>query len=199
MREEALAQEFGLSRHTVRRALQRLAAERLVTSEPYRGVRVTELDDQHLRAMQQLRCALESEAVRLLRLRHGEGSWPPHVTGPLLDAIDDIERCSEATGDSFAAERAHSRFHRALVAEADSPRITEAYESLDTELLMFLRQLRRIYSPGALAHEHRAYLEDLRSRGEVAVRQHLEHSTRLLITGRAEDDRPTAAESDPNP
>jgi DNA-binding GntR family transcriptional regulator len=194
MREEALSQEFGLSRHTVRRALQRLSAERLLISEPYRGVRVTALDDQQVRAMQQLRCALESEAVRLLRARHGTDSWPAYVTTPMLGAIEDIERGTDETTDSFVIEQAHSRFHRAVVAAADSPRITEAYDSLDTELLMFLRHLRPVYSPAALAHEHLAFLQDLQSHGEIAVREHLEHSTRLLSTSRDGDGWSSAAE-----
>ena len=64
LREERLAAEHAASRHTVRAALQALAAERLVTIAPYRGARVANLDDDAVEALQELRGALEAEAVR---------------------------------------------------------------------------------------------------------------------------------------
>ncbi|RWR15919.1 GntR family transcriptional regulator, partial [Microbacterium enclense] len=39
LREEELSATYGVSRHTARTALATLTAERLVTAEPYRGVR----------------------------------------------------------------------------------------------------------------------------------------------------------------
>ena len=65
LREESLASRLGVSRHTIRAAFQRLVTERLAVAEPYRGVRVTSFDDAQLTALQQLRAALEVEAVRI--------------------------------------------------------------------------------------------------------------------------------------
>lgn len=177
LREEALAEEYDLSRHTVRRALERLVAARLLVSEAYRGVRVTSFTDADVIALQQLRTALESEAVRLLRAAHGD-SWPDQLVAPLAAAADGM-----ATDPS--PERAHSAFHRALVAAAGSPRITEAYERLDTEMLLFLNQLRSQYDGAQLCAEHRDYLADVQRLGEEAVRQHLAHSTAMLLDSRA--------------
>ncbi|MGL1493864.1 hypothetical protein ACSTIK_00005, partial [Vibrio parahaemolyticus] len=64
-------------------ALATLTAERLVTAEPYRGVRVSVLDDAALVALQQLRCALETEALRIVR---GRGIHPTEVDAA-LDAL----------------------------------------------------------------------------------------------------------------
>ena len=75
LREEAAAEQFGISRHTVRAAFQRLVAERLAVAEAYRGVRVASFDRAHVIALQQLRAALEVEAVRIAGERHGE-AWP---------------------------------------------------------------------------------------------------------------------------
>ncbi|MEF2977150.1 GntR family transcriptional regulator [Subtercola sp. YIM 133946] len=69
LREEAISAQSGLGRHTVRAALRQLAAERLVSIQPYSGARVTLLDDNDIRALMQLRSALEGEAVRLLNRR----------------------------------------------------------------------------------------------------------------------------------
>ena len=176
MREEALAEEHGLSRHTVRRALERLVAERLLVSEPFRGVRVTSFSDDDVIALQQLRTALESEAVRLIRLDHGT-QWPEAVTATLSSL-------AEAMGTAEHVEEAHAAFHRGLVASAGSARITEAYARLDAEMLLFLRQLRFHYDAPTLCREHGAYLAAVQHVGERAVREHLEHSTEMLLSAR---------------
>ena len=172
-----MAEEFELSRHTVRRALERLAAERLLVSEAYRGVRVTSFSDADVIALQQLRTALESEAVRLIRASHGD-SWPTDLLAPLVSAVDRLS--TDPT-----PEQAHSVFHRALVASAGSPRITEAYERLDAEMLLFLRQLRSEYDGALLCREHHDYLAEVQRVGEDAVRQHLAHATTVLLESRA--------------
>lgn len=177
MREEALSAEHSLSRHTVRRALERLVAERLLISEPYRGVRVTSFSDTDVIAMQQLRSALESEAVRLIRAAHGD-TWPSALLTPLTAA-------AECLATAEPVEGAHAEFHRLLVASAGSRRITEAYDALDAEMLLFMRQLRFRYDARALCTEHRAYLSDVQRTGEQAVRAHLEHSTAVLLANRS--------------
>jgi DNA-binding GntR family transcriptional regulator len=177
LREETIAAEQGMSRHTVRRALERLVAERLLVSEPFRGVRVTSFSDDDVTALQQLRGALEAEAVRLLRAAHGE-AWPADVLDPLRAAVHRLEH-------GGAVEDSHAAFHRLLVSSAGSDRITEAYERLDVEMLLFLRQLRFHYDPHTLCVEHDAYLDDVQRRGEPAVREHLDHATTVLLRARA--------------
>ncbi len=176
LREEALAEEYDLSRHTVRRALERLVAQRLLVSEAYRGVRVTSFSDADVIALQQLRTALESEAVRLIRAEHGD-SWPDELLAPLVAAAETLRT-------DPSPEQAHSAFHRALVASAGSSRITEAYERLDTEILLFLRQLRSQYDGALLCAEHRDYLAGVQRTGEEAVREHLAHATTMLLQSR---------------
>ena len=75
----------------------------------------------------------------------------------------------------------HADFHRALVATSASPRIMEAHAALGSELLLFLLHVRPHYTLDSLIEEHRALLDELPTRGPSAVREHLEHSTRLLI------------------
>lgn len=176
LREEELSATYGVSRHTARTALATLTAERLVTAEPYRGVRVSLLDDAALVALQQLRCALETEALRIVRDR---GIRPPDV-----DAALDALAAAEASGDWPATLDAHARVHRALVDAADSPRIAEEYRRLDSEMHLLLTHVRPAYSTGALTTEHRAYVEAALADPEHAVREHLEHSTRMIFDGR---------------
>lgn len=60
----ALARQFGVSRIPVREALQRLEAERLLVSRPYRGHRVPPLDLEELEELIEIRILLEVLALR---------------------------------------------------------------------------------------------------------------------------------------
>lgn len=177
LREEDLSAAHGVSRHTARTALATLTAERLTTAEPYRGVRVSLLDDDALIALQQLRCALETEALRIVRDR---GIRPSAVGA----ALDDLA-AAEAAGDWPATLDAHARVHLALVDASGSSRIAEEYRRLDGEMRLLLTHVRPAYAPGALTEEHRVYVEEALRDPERVVRAHLEHSTRAIIDGRA--------------
>lgn len=184
LREESAAAEHGVSRHTVRAAFQRLVAERLAVAEPYRGVRVTSFDRDEIIALQQLRAALEVEAVRIAGERFG-GAWPDAALAPAYAALDRMAELADADGDAEAhwleVERLHAEFHRALVAASESPRIIEAHDALGSELLLFVLHIRPHYSLDGLVVEHRALLAELPHRGPDAVREHLAHSTSLLV------------------
>ncbi len=184
LREEAASERYGVSRHTVRAAFQRLVAERLAVAAPYRGVRVASFDRATITALQQLRAALEVEAVRIARERYGS-AWPDAVTAPARAALERMAALGEepAEVDWLEAERIHADFHGALVAASGSPRIIEAHAALGSELLLFLLHVRPHYTLDTLVAEHRALLDDVQTRGPDAIREHLEHSTRLLFGG----------------
>ncbi len=179
LREEAAAAEYGVSRHTVRSAFQRLVAERLAVGESYRGVRVARFDRAQVIALQQLRAALEVEAVRIVGQRFGE-AWPDETLAPARAALARLEALATPV-DWLEVERIHADFHHALVAASASPRIIETHAALGSELLLFLLHVRPHYTLESLIAEHRALLEDLPTRGGDAVREHLEHSTKLLL------------------
>jgi len=176
LREEAAAARYGVSRHTVRAAFQRLVAERLVVAMPYRGVRVASFDRDTIIALQQLRAALEVEAVRIAGERYGR-EWPDAVLEPVRHAIERLA----ASADWLEAERVHADYHRALVAASGSPRIIEAHAALGSELLLFLLHVQPHYTLESLVVEHRELLDAVQAEGPEAVRRHLEHSTRLLV------------------
>lgn len=177
LREQALADAHGVARHTVRTALATLAAERLVTTEEYRGARVARLTDPEVRSLQDLRAALESEAVRLITARHGT-PWPDDVLAPVRRALDDL---ATADPDDWpAVEHAHAAVHLALVAVAGSPRLTDAYAALGAEVALLLLHARHGYDVPALVAEHAAYVDDVQRRGPAAVRAHLTHLADLL-------------------
>ncbi|GAA1780619.1 GntR family transcriptional regulator [Agromyces lapidis] len=203
LREEAAAERFGVSRHTVRSAFQRLVAERLAVAEAYRGVRVVSFDPDEIVALQQLRAALEGEAVRIAGERHGT-TWPDAALAPAVAVLERLEEIAEAapgarppavdagagtssgtdTGDGIdwlEVERLHADFHRAVVAASSSPRIVEAHDALGSELLLFLLHVRPHYTLEGLIAEHRELLGAVQLRGAEAMREHLAHSTELLL------------------
>ncbi|MCX6470302.1 MAG: GntR family transcriptional regulator [Corynebacteriales bacterium] len=176
LREEQLSVDHGASRHTIRTALAALTAERLLTAEPYRGVRVAELDEASLIALQQLRCALETEALRRVSER---GTYPTAVDA----ALTELEH-AESQCDWNATLDAHSRVHLALVDAADSPRISEEYRRLDNEVRLLLTHVRPAYSIGQLTSEHRTYVADALAHPERAVRDHLDNSSHAILRHR---------------
>ena len=64
LRQEALAQELGVSQMPVREALKRLVAEGLAVRIPYKGVRVVQFSPEDIVDMVTVRMVLESLAVR---------------------------------------------------------------------------------------------------------------------------------------
>ncbi|MFF2388744.1 GntR family transcriptional regulator [Agromyces sp. NPDC058104] len=201
LREEAAAERFGVSRHTVRAAFQRLVAERLAVAEAYRGVRVVSFDPDEIVALQQLRAALEGEAVRIAGERFG-AAWPEEVLAPAVAVLDRLGRIAAAAPgarptavtepavsgseaddgiDWLEVERLHADLHRAIVAASSSPRIIEAHDALGSELLLFLLHVRPHYTLEGLIAEHRELLEAVQQRGAEAMREHLAHSTELLL------------------
>jgi len=177
LREEALVEQYRVNRHTVRAALQQLASQRLVTFVPYRGARVREFDDHDITALMEYRTALEGEAVALLRARQGTG-----IPDAVLAANAHLRAvCEKSPDDHRSIEIAHAALHHALVAAAGSARITEAHAGLESELLLFLNQLRPLLPADEMADQHDRFLADVHSRGEQAVREHLAFSAGQLI------------------
>jgi len=171
LREEALSTAYDVSRHTLRAALRALAGEGLVQIVPNRGASVTQLAAADLVPLFELRAALEVEACRLT-LERNDGTLPATVH----DRLDALVRACRSKGSEWSEiAEAHARFHEALVAGAQSPRIEDAYTRLATELNLFLAQLRPVWSRRRMIEHHRALVLDLETTGDVnALRRHLE-------------------------
>lgn len=178
LREEDLSEHYEVSRHTVRAALAMLAAERIVETIPYRGSRVVDLDDAQVRAMQDLRCALEAAAIRLLHARYGS-RWPAQVLGPVTAALDALEH-AEAAKDFRRITTAHVDLHTTLVAASESARIVESYSGIGSEMLLLTSRVGPHYPAGSLTEQHRQYLVEVQSGDASVVWEHLNRSTELM-------------------
>ena len=176
LREQHLAAQSGLARHTVRAALRALAAEGLVRIEANRGARVTALSAADVRGLGELRIALEVEAARMALSRHG-GTLPDEVHAAQARFA---RACEPGTGFAPVAA-AHEALHHAIVVASGSARITAAHRAIGGELMLFLVQLRPAWDVAALAAEHAELLTALEDEGPQALREHIERSTAALL------------------
>jgi DNA-binding GntR family transcriptional regulator len=113
LRQDALADELGVSRIPVREALRQLEAEGLVTFSPHRGAVVSSLSLEEIAELFELRAEIECDLVRRAI---------PQMTKEQLDRATEVLDDFEAALRSNEAERwgpLNWHFHAALYAPAN--------------------------------------------------------------------------------
>ncbi|RRO19871.1 GntR family transcriptional regulator [Saccharopolyspora rhizosphaerae] len=162
LRQEALAEQLGVSRVPVREALKSLEAEGVVRHRPNVGYTVTRLSADELQQSYLMRAALESTVLRRV----------PQLTDAQLFELHElnerIETASEAADVSRMTELSHD-FHFAvfrtsgldlIVDEIERIwRMTEPYRAVH----LYDQAVRR-----KLVREHRMLIDALRN-GELAA------------------------------
>ncbi len=121
LRQEALADELGVSRTPLREALRRLAAEGLVDFHPNRGAHVADISPEDVRAAYEARLILEPGAARLAATRR-----EPVQLAALRAALHAQQEAADQLA-SYAASRA---FHLALVRGSGNDYLIRLAETL---------------------------------------------------------------------
>ena len=178
--ELALAADLHVSRATVREALGQLAREGLVVSEPYRGLRVADLDVDALRDLARTRVALDDLAAR---------SILADPTGGRLAAVHRAWDAFETTAfDADAAVRhdGHLAFHRAVWSAAENVVLDQLWPVIQAHMTLALAQDQAVRHDPERSHRlHRALVDALDSgdEGRVATtfREHTLTSADELI------------------
>jgi DNA-binding GntR family transcriptional regulator len=179
LREEALSGEYDVARHSLRSALRTLQGEGIVEIEANRGARVKSLSTADVRSLSELRIALELEAARMVLAR--DAVLPPSVH----EALDRLVRACRRSRSSWGSVAGlHEELHHAIVAAADSPRLTEAHGRAGAELRLFVLQLPDTWTFERIAADHEKLLADLEAHGPEALRPHIEESTAALLDTR---------------
>ncbi|NGY66476.1 GntR family transcriptional regulator [Lentzea sp. NEAU-D13] len=116
--EVEVAQKLGISRGPLREAIRHLASEGLLTLVPHRGAFVPDADADEVKALFELRTALECAAAELAASRRTD-----------MDLVRLHEVCAASrrdykTGQPFPY-RLDLAFHQTLIEAARSPRIAE--------------------------------------------------------------------------
>lgn len=167
LRQEELADTFGVSRMPVREALRQLEARALAEFHPHRGAVVAEISATDAADIGAIRMALEPMALRLSL---------PGLTGDDLAQADDLIAEMDGETDPGRMGELNRRFHMTLYGRAGHPRLLALVEQ---HLLAADRYLR--FQFAALGYhprsqdEHRALLAACRTRDETTAVQ--------LVTG----------------
>ena len=164
--EEHLTQRFGTSRAPLREALRQLAQEGLIEHLPRRGVRVAELSAADSDELFALRNVLERYAVETAFAQPGA------ATLTSVTAAWQLMAEAARTGDAFAENNAHQRFHVAVVALAGQRHLLMAFEPVILKLQLLMASNLRLETEQRDAAEgvvrHRRLLDDLAT-GDLAT------------------------------
>lgn len=177
MDEQALAQEYGISRTPLREALKVLASEGLVILKPRRGCYVTELSEQDLDEIFSVIALLEGRcaAVATQRAKTADLS--------ALAAIHEQLEEHARNGDADRFFDANHDFHARLQALADNRWLSQLID--ETRKMLKLTRRDSLRLEGRLKQslaEHRAILKAVQARdANKAGRLMHEH----LLSGRA--------------
>lgn len=168
LRQDALADELGVSRIPVREALRQLEAEGLVTFSPHRGAVVASLSLDEIDELFELRAEIECDLVRRAI---------PIATKEHLDrAIDVLDEFLDAlrAGESARWGPLNWHFHAALYAPANRNFTMGVLQKLHQHSDRYFRMQVLLARGGAKAdEEHRAI-------AEAACRRDVETVTRLM-------------------
>lgn len=197
--EAEIARSLGISRVPVREALRLLESQGVVTSTPYRGIRLMEVSPQRIDQVVDARLALETHAaLAALRLGRHRGNGLDRLDR----AVQEISRTA-ARRDAYGLAAADTEFHRVLCRLGGNDVLAMLWESLARQLTVIVglstlgKSMRRIIA------EHHALLEAFR-RGDStqlvrALEEHIgsqnrEVDYRRLVAERRGQGRRAAAD-----
>jgi len=174
LRQEAIAEQLGVSPTPVREAFRLLEAEGYVQARAHRGVVVIQRKYDDMIDAYEVRLALETLAVRRL------AQLQPRVMEELRTIVAAGAKAMRA-GDTDAFRRASVRFHERLIAAADSPILAQLNDRLVAFWFFFPQD------PSRMARAHREHISLLESieRHDVdaaisVLSRHLEANIELL-------------------
>ncbi|WP_280548003.1 MULTISPECIES: GntR family transcriptional regulator [unclassified Halomonas] len=148
LREDALAEVFGISRTGIRKILQRLALEQLVTLTPRRGASVTRPTADEAKdvfdARQMVECGLMPEVAR-------------RITAEDLRELRDMalrERQALKSGEQSTAIRLSADFHARLACIAGNATLADFVERLCSRSSLILAVYGNPGHLGCESHDH---------------------------------------------
>jgi DNA-binding GntR family transcriptional regulator len=179
--ESRLAAALNVSRPTIREALTQLAQEGLLIQEPYRGLRVADLDPRAIMDIARTRVALDMLAVEEIladptgrRLERVRAAWNELDQLP-LDA------------DPVEAQEAHGAFHRSIWAASENTLLIRLQPVTEAHITIVLALDQATRDNPRRAHDvHKRLAEAIFSRDLDQVRRaliaHTIDSAQELVT-----------------
>lgn len=189
--ERDLAEEFGVSRPTIREAMLALEIRGLVEARHGSGVYVTDNPPDQLGAPELDIGAFELTEARALFEGEAAALAATIITDPELDQLEEIlvDMVEENAGDA-KGEQADRRFHVAIAEATRNAAIVSVIENLwdaryRSPLCRHMLDKARAVGVKPRIDEHRRLLDALRTRdpqqARRAMREHLEHVIEGLL------------------
>ena len=164
LRQDAIADELGVSRIPVREALRQLESEGLITFSPHRGAVVPALSLEAIEEIFELRAGIERELLRRAM---------PHIAAAQLQRAADVLDAYDAAlarGEVAAWGALNWQFHSTLYAPAARPLTMGIVQRLHHQCDRYLRmQLALTHGESRAREEHRAILAAARRRDARAA------------------------------
>ncbi len=128
--EPDLVAKLGMSRVPIREALRILESQGIVTSEPYKGIRLMEISHQRLEQIIDVRIPLETLACRraIEASRNGAGQL-----NQLYQGVAQMQTMMQ-NNDVYGFATADTDFHRTLCSFAHNPVLSNLWESIARQL-----------------------------------------------------------------
>jgi DNA-binding GntR family transcriptional regulator len=177
--EIGLSQQLGLSRSTIRTALQRLANEGLVVQEPYTDWQVASLSGADAWELYTLRASLEALGTGLAVATLTQDGQQMIVAA--LDAL--VQACR--TGDRVAIADQDLGFHSTIVEISGHRRLRDHYRLVRQQIRLYIAWSDAIMPDvDAIIETHRwladAILQRDADRAATLARDHCESAGRIL-------------------
>ncbi|RFC77267.1 GntR family transcriptional regulator [Streptomyces sp. AcE210] len=181
LRENNVAESLGVSRSTVREALQILTGEGLLVRRPNRGVEVRQLTEEEIEDVFTARRVLETAAARSVV----QATRTDLMT--LIAVQSDFEEAVASSAAASVVTEAHLAVHVAIVGLLGSPRLTATARDLMSEIKLAVATTDRTSDDlPEQVEQHRAIVELLRqAKGEEAAQlleAHLAHAKAFMPT-----------------
>ncbi len=181
LRQDAIAEELGVSRIPVREALRQLEAEGLVTFHPHRGAVVSTLSLDEITEMFELRAGIEGDLLR--RAVPLMTSADDAQARAILDAYEDALH----TGEVARWGELNWQFHSVLYAPANRHYTLNVVSKLHQHADRYLRmQLALTHGESRARTEHRAIAMAARKRdvrkASQLMRAHILHAGKTLVS-----------------
>lgn len=180
LRQDALAEELGVSRIPVREALRQLEAEGLVTFNPHRGAVVSSLSLAEIEELFELRADIECELLRraIPRMNSEQLERATDVLDEFQDALD--------AGESARWGPLNWHFHAALYAPAERKFTMGVLQKLHQHSDRYFRMQVLLAHGGERANEeHREIIAAVRKRdvktATQLMRAHILGSGSMLL------------------
>lgn len=178
LREADLAAEIGLSRTPIREALNQLVSEGLVVNDPKRGLIITELDQNMVGELYEMRRVLESTAAALAAR---------HATDVEIAVLKQIIEQDKTSDDPAFLAKNNRLFHQTLYQCAHNRFLLKTLQVLQNAMLLLGKStLAESGRPSTSYEEHKQLIEALEQRNpdkaqEIAS-QHISEAYKVRLS-----------------